>query len=335
MNINANITVSVPAIEKLVDYLASGFGAVGGAMLASRRAQNEAQARRIAALGEADAQRILTAANTERLRAYAITQAEARKLLVSPDSSVQGELDISDMINSRIRFQEQKRHRNIEAVVGQAALEVGDKEVQDREPDHDWTARFFTDVQDVSSQEMQLLWSKVLAGEVERPGSTSVRSLSVLKNMDKKASRLFVTLCSLCVFVRLDDGTIHDARVPSLGQDPTQNSLSDYGLGFGALNVLNEHGLIITDYKSWNSFDVYNDHRNDATSAHLVFQGTTWDLSMADQNATTRNIQMSGVALTRAGIELSGVVQIVESKNFALELIKFFHKQGINMVVDP
>lgn len=52
VTLNANITVSVPAIEKLVDYLASGVGVVGGTMLASWRARNEAKARLIAAQGE-------------------------------------------------------------------------------------------------------------------------------------------------------------------------------------------------------------------------------------------------------------------------------------------
>ena len=42
-----------------------------------------------------------------------------------------------------------------------------------------------------------------------------------------------------------------DARVPSLGGNAAQNSLEAYGLGFGNLNVLNEHGLIIADYNSW------------------------------------------------------------------------------------
>ena len=50
----------------------------------------------------------------------------------------------------------------------EAARQLGDKSVANSDPDHDWTARFFNGVQDVSSKEMQLLWAKVLAGEVER-----------------------------------------------------------------------------------------------------------------------------------------------------------------------
>ena len=53
----------------------------------------------------------------------------------------------------RIQFQEEKRQSNIETVVRHAASELEDKHVEDHEPDHDWTARFFNDVQDVSTKE--------------------------------------------------------------------------------------------------------------------------------------------------------------------------------------
>ena len=39
-----NIKVSVPAIEKLVDYTASGIGSVAGMMLTPARARKEAEA---------------------------------------------------------------------------------------------------------------------------------------------------------------------------------------------------------------------------------------------------------------------------------------------------
>ena len=85
------------------------------------------------------------------MRTIANAQADARAILVSPDSIIRGELDIAQTITQRNQFQEEKRQRNIGTVVGQAALELGDKDVVDSEPDHDWTARFFNDVQDVSS----------------------------------------------------------------------------------------------------------------------------------------------------------------------------------------
>ena len=66
-----------------------------------------------------------------------------------------------DDITQSIEFQGRKRLTNARFVVEDAADELGDKEVPDHELDPDWAARFFNDIQDVSSEEMQSLWAKV------------------------------------------------------------------------------------------------------------------------------------------------------------------------------
>ena len=233
------VTIHVPALEKLLDYAASGLGSMAGHLFAGRIARREAEARLIAAEVEANTMQVIAKA-----------QAEARSILVSPDAEVQGQIAFGGLITQRLQFQEEKRQANIGSVVRQAALELGGREVLDHEVDHDWTARFFNDVQDVSSEEMQQLWSRVLAGEVERPGSTTIKTLGVLKNLDKATSSLFRKLCSTCVSIRPDGKIFVDARVPSLGRNAADNALQKYGLGFLTLNVLNEYGLIISEYNS-------------------------------------------------------------------------------------
>ena len=185
-----NFTVNVPALEKLLDYVASGIGSVAAPMLASWRARREADALSIRAGGQANALQTITAA-----------QIDARNALASQDVLVQAELNISDTITQRIQFQEEKRQRNIEAAVRQAAEELEDKVVPDDEPDHDWTARFFGEVQDVSSEELRRLWGKILAGEIERPGSISIRTLGVLRNMIRRDTEYFRQLCAFTWFI--------------------------------------------------------------------------------------------------------------------------------------
>ena len=241
------IKVSIPAIEKLLDYSASGIGSVAGSMLVSWKARQEAKAKAIAATGEVETQRILTEGQADTMEIIATAQANARSILVSPDSNVQGQLDFAHTVTQRIQFQEEKRQSNIESVVRQAASELEDKHVEDHEPDHDWTARFFNDIQDVSTKETQLLYAKILAGEVKRPGSTSIKTLSLLRDLDQPTAMLFRIFCSACISLFTDENHILDARVLSLGGDATQNALRKFGLSFDNLNILNEHGLIITD----------------------------------------------------------------------------------------
>ena len=172
--------VKIPAIKKLVDYCASGIGAIVGPMLAPWTAQRRAAAQRIEAQGQADATRLIADA-----------QAEARNQLATDQSSIRGELAIGKEIKSRLEFQEKKRQSNIKSVVNMAAEEIRDKEVADHEVDHDWTARFFADAQDVTSGHMKRIWAKILAGEVETPGRTSLHTLAILKNMTQRDAKLF------------------------------------------------------------------------------------------------------------------------------------------------
>ena len=179
-----DVNLKVPALEKLVDYTASGIGAVAGPMLAPWKARKEREARLIEARAHADS-----------LKLIADARAEARRSLATLPQAGRGVVEIDrDGIRQRIEFQEGKRQANITSVVRGAAADLGDKEVPDHEPDPDWTARFFEGVQDVSSEDMRKIWAKILSGEVEEPGRTSLRTLSILKDMSQRDADAFAAL---------------------------------------------------------------------------------------------------------------------------------------------
>ena len=124
-----DVNLKVPALEKLVDYTASGIGAVAGPMLAPWRARQDAKAKLIGAQADADS-----------LRLIADAQADARHSLVTCGEAGHGVLEIGPKgVEQRIEFQEKKRQANIASVVREAAAELGDQEVPDYEPDPDWT----------------------------------------------------------------------------------------------------------------------------------------------------------------------------------------------------
>ena len=309
------VKLLVPGLEKLVDVVSSGIGSVAGPMLTPWRARRESEANLIRTEGSATELRILAQA-----------QADARRLLVAESSTVSGNIDVGDAIRQRIEFQERKRQANIVAVVNHAAREVEGSTAPGVEPNHDWTARFFGDVQDVSSQDMQLLWGRVLAGEVRAPSTTSMRTLRILKDLDVPTAQLFSLLCSLAVFVKRSDGTILDARVPALGGDAAQNSLLKYGLGFDALNRLNEHGLIIADYDSSASYWTVGQSQA-GSDEELLHQGVSWDLDIQTEGLKEVPVKLHGVALTVAGRELSRVVQHEETQEYTEALQGFLQRR--------
>ena len=318
------MNLKVPALEKLLEYAASGLGSVAGSILAPWQARQEAQAKVLAAEG-----------NAKALVIQANAQSKAREILASSTTNVIGELDIADAVHQRLLFQEEKRQINIESVVKEAARQLDGKSVSNSEPDHDWTARFFNDVQDVSSEDMQNLWSRVLSGEVERAGTTSIRTLGILKNLDQSTAHLFKKFCSICVFLNPDGNIILDARVPSLGGNAASNSLKAHGLAFGALNRLNEHGLIISDYNSrmdYNlSIGIITSNPDHFIRVPFIFQGRRWVLVPKNQSKPKKEFKLSGVALNGSGRELSKIIELEPMEKFAKDLIEYFQKNNLQM----
>ena len=330
--------VNIPAIDKLLDYSASGIGSVAGTMLASWKARHEAKARVIAAHGEAETQTILATGQADTMKIITTAQADARSLLVSPDYNVQGQVDFSREITQRIQFQEKKRQSNIATVVRQAASALEGKYVEDHQPNHDWTARFFSDIQDVSNREAQLLYARILAGEVERPGSTSLRTLTILKNLDMPTAILFGVLRSGCISVHHDQAQPVDARVLALGGDAAQNALRKFGLSFDNLNILNEHGLIIPDYRSWydiriciRTFGTNEKRERLMVRIPFEFENRHWVLEPASSWTTGAEYRVSGVALTGAARELLKVVECRPIPGYREELKAFFASQEMTM----
>ena len=328
-----DINLRVPAIEKLLDYAASGIGSVAGPMLASWKARQEAKARSIAVQGEAEAQRLLAEGQATAMGTIARAQSDARALLVSPDSDVQGQLDFAHTVTQRIQFQEEKRQSNIEAVVRQAASELEGQEVGDHEPDHDWTARFFNDVQDVSSEEMQQLWAKVLAGEVERPGSTSLRTLRILKDMDQHVARVFGWFCALCIYSEVPPHV--DARICSACFD----LFATHGFRRVELNLLNTHGLVNPDYDSWHDLQSaigFGRIQPDQTNRYpFRFQGHYWVLYPVGGPRSIKprspGFPLCGASLSQSGLELSQVVRMEPMDDYRTALINYFAQEGLQM----
>jgi hypothetical protein len=86
------------------------------------------------------------------------------------------------------------KQRNRESIAKAALAELrGSENVMEPESsvDSDWMAKFAKYSEDVSSEDVQKLWGKVLAGEILNPGSFRSKSLMLLSDMDQKTAKLF------------------------------------------------------------------------------------------------------------------------------------------------
>ncbi|MCP9930538.1 DUF2806 domain-containing protein [Cyanobium sp. AMD-g] len=79
------------------------------------------------------------------------------------------------------------------------ALQDDTQEPPNTKVDDDWLFRWRDSASEVSSEELQFLWGKVLAGEVKAPGSFSLRTLEFIRNLSTHEAEAIATLSEFIV----------------------------------------------------------------------------------------------------------------------------------------
>jgi len=109
----------------------------------------------------------------------------------------EGQIEISDLQRRafhRFLDEEAMKQKNIEEITAKA-LPLLNEESQPHEIENDWIVNFFDRCRLISDDEMQHLWSRVLAAEANSPGKYSKRTLSFLTALDKREADMFTRLC--------------------------------------------------------------------------------------------------------------------------------------------
>lgn len=82
---------------------------------------------------------------------------------------------------------------------------------------------------------MQQLWSRVLAGEANKHGSFSKRTLALLASLDKSDAELFTVLCGFCLVI---------GKITPLVFNVEDKVYSDKGIVFDKIMHLESIGLV-------------------------------------------------------------------------------------------
>ena len=304
--------------------------------------------------GKASERHALTAANTKITEA--VTDQIIQQIEVPPEyaqiavkkhmEKIIGEqinLDkISAIAANELKADEPDTSINQEANESNKAQSDGstnrsENSSEEKTIDDDWLNNFETEARQKSTEEMQLRFGRILAGEIRQPGSYSIKSVKLLGEIEQNTAALFKNLCSVCVVFGIpysdrDDLHVFDIRVPSLGGNPGSNTLRKYGLGYEQLNILNEYGLIISDYNSW--YDCKASIANRGTPAVLPFihQEKSWLLFPASEQDNKPEFKLSGIALSHVGHELFRIVDQDPMPEYTEDLKKYFAGQKLRMV---
>lgn len=126
-------------------------------------------------------------------KAYELKTIERAKAEAEVEISLikaEADSELLQRVVARINGQELNRQLNIESVV-EKSVKFLPSEVSSTPIDNYWKAKYFDYVQDISDEKVQETWAKILAGEVDQPGSFSLKTLQILGNLSKTQAEIF------------------------------------------------------------------------------------------------------------------------------------------------
>ncbi len=204
-------------------------------------------------------------------------------------------------VEDRIEKIERERQKNIDNVTLFGLIESSKISRQtDEEIDPDWLNRFIGNAQDVSSEEAQALWGKILAREISRPGSYSLRSLEVLRTISKKEAETFRKICQFAVSVD-DNRYIFSDHTE---YNPTAKGWRDY-------NLLREIGLFAPG--------IFGVHFHVCSRCNPIF--IHGDYKFKVLASKDEDLNLNAYPFSTVGNELSRLVDIETNNDYVKKIL--------------
>lgn len=182
---------------------------------------------------------------------------------------------------------------------------ISKDEVSDEKVDKDWITRFFDTVENISNESLQMLWAKILAGEIKKPNTYSLRTLELLKNLSFKDAELFSKIGNLSIQNQTRTTTFIMSN---------KDTLEKFGINFSEILSLQDLDLIHPS--SLLSYTI-KEQANDT----LIYLFYGKDLIKIDLKKNTK-INVPSYSLTSIGVELLSLVERVRNDLYIQEFVK-------------
>lgn len=231
-------------IDKLIDVVSQSVGRLSKPYFDRKDVDTKVYEIEKLAKARAEEMKIISTAIKENFKLTGGIEYKEEKLAISSPRELPIDLQpilsqppVEERAQKRMQFQEAKKQINIENVTAFASEELkSEAPVTDEPLDEDWATRFFRIAEDISNEEMQALWGKILAGEVKQPKSYSLRTLELIRNLSKKEADIFMKVANFAI-------RAGNANYLFTGED--EKILDEkYNISYSETALLTEIGLI-------------------------------------------------------------------------------------------
>lgn len=160
-------------------------------------------------------------------------------------------LSLEEKVELKETMLAQRKLKNLENILGRA-LDFCLDDGKEEDIDADWFFSFVNMAEQIYSPAMQELWGKIFAVETARPGSFSLKTLGLLKQLTQKDAQIFRHAVNLTSrrkgesIPKLLLGYYQKSNVWSFfsSHKEHQLNLAEYGLGYPDILSLMDLGLI-------------------------------------------------------------------------------------------
>jgi hypothetical protein len=240
-----------------------------------------------------------------------VAKAEAEAEIIRTEAQIECE-ELQRRALARFIAEEAKKQDNIESITRKAIPLLSDSSNPEKMED-DWITNFFDKCRIISDDEMQVLWSKVLAGEANSPGSFSKRTVNSLASLDKEDAQSFTSLCGFAWEI---------GHLFPLIFDYQASIYIDHGVNFGTLSHLDDVGLI--------SFQSAGLRRTKLPRAVVItYYGTPLNIEFKKSADNELNIGMA--IFTKTGHQLAGICGAKQIDGFFHYVVEKWTKEGLTL----
>lgn len=201
-----------------------------------------------------------------------------------------------------------------------AEAELGNKSFF-AEPDSGFVNNFVSSAENVSDEEILALFGKILAGEMERPGSVSKRTMRILSDMEKAHAEAFLKLCGFATYIYTRKSEKGRAKQPviALFIDENYRSYNCNEITVDELSELESLGLI--DKGMMSGLIV----QAKTTAAFYSSDGL---VAVSNDTDQAMEAEFKGAAFLPSGIELANICGVGDSPALRHILLEELEKQG-------
>ncbi len=218
------------------------------------------------------------------------------------------EVDIADSVRKEINVSRA-------VMVAEDILAADKQEPPNSKIEDDWLFSWRDYAGKVSTEELQDLWGRVLAGELKQPGTYSVRTLEFLKNLSKEEAELISKAARFVIGSRIFRNK--------------DQFLEKEGISFTHLMYLQDIG-VVSGVESLGLTTTYKSLNTDKYLNHLIASNKIIILEHEDH---TKAVSTEIYLLTRVGEEVLKLASFQVNEDYLEAVARDFVAKGVNVKI--